>query len=166
MPYEPTPPEVDTGTLNTDLDDIISDLTAHDLNLTTDERKNANSFDADRLGFVTDYYDNKGDYPTLLPGFMNEADADAHNTLRIALDTTRVKALRVLELVEDIQINSEHFTMEFALEGYSVAGRAKNRNVPGADTFYDLLSRHFADQGGPGETPPDEEPDTPAEPTP
>lgn len=164
MPYEPTPPEVDTTGLSTGLDSIITQLTAHDINLTKKERGSANSIDDDRLGFVEDYYGNKGDYPNLLPGFMNEADADLHNSVRINLDSIRVKALRVVELVEDLQINSEHFTMEYAGEGYAVVGRAKDRNVPGADTFWDLLRRHFKDMGGPGETPPEDPP--PEEPTP
>lgn len=162
MPYEPTPPTIDAGSLSDQLDNLVDQLTAHNINLTKDERSNANSIDDDRLGFVEDYYGNKGDYPNLLPPFMNEADADAHNTVRTDLSDIMVKAARVVELAGDIQINSEHHTMEYGYEGYAVVGRAKEKNVPGADTFYDLLSRHFEGMGNPGE--PDPDPGTPVDP--
>ena len=149
-PFEPTPPVVDVPALDTLLDEIIAQLTAHNLNLTKPERSKAGSVDVKREPFILDYYGNKGDYPNLLPGFMSEADADAHHALGTDLKETVVKVDRIKELVTDIQINSEHFEMEYGLEGYAVTGRAKEKNVPGADTFYDLLSRHFADQGPQG----------------
>jgi hypothetical protein len=154
MPFEPTPPEVDVPSLDTTLDGIIATLTAHNINLTKKERSSAGSVDVNREPFILDYYGNKNDYPTLKPDFMNEPDADNHHVLATDLKETVVKVNRIEELVTDIQINSEHFEMEYGHEGYAVVGRAKEKNVPGADTFYDLLSRHFTQD--PGTPPPGE----------
>lgn len=156
MPFEPTPPSVDVAAVDGALDAVISDLTAVNINLTKDERSKAGSIDVNREPFILDYYGNKNDYPTLKPDFMNEADADSHNVLGSDLKETVVKAKRLIELITDIQINSEHFSMEYALEGYAVSGRAKEKNVPGADTFYDLLSRHFTQDPGDPTPPPGE----------
>ena len=151
MPFEPTPPAVDVAAIDSALDAVISDLNAVNINLTKDERGSAGSVAEQRAPFVNDYFGNKGDYSNLLPGFMVEADADSHFDLHTDMNETVVKALRLVELITDIQMNSEHFSMEYALEGYAVAGRAKEKNVPGADTFYDLLSKYFEDQGNPGD---------------
>lgn len=163
-PFEPTPPVVDVPALDTVLNEIITELTAHNLNLTKPERSSAGSVDVKREPFLLDYYGNKNDYPTLKPNFMNEVEADAHNALGTDLKETVVKVDRIKELITDIQINSEHHAMKYGREGYAVVGRAKEENVPGADTFYDLLSRHFADMGPQGGEAPIEP--IPAEPTP
>lgn len=154
MPFEATPPAVDVAAIDSALDAVISDLNAVNINLTKKERSSAGSIDVNREPFILDYYGNKDEYPTLKPEFMNEADAESHNVLGADMKETVVRATRLLELITDIQINSEHFSMEYALEGYAVTGRAKEKNVPGADTFYDLLSRHFVQD--PGTPPPGE----------
>ncbi|MBP9152715.1 MAG: hypothetical protein KBF73_10565 [Flavobacteriales bacterium] len=156
MPFQQTPPgltAVGLGTVTTDMQDIIDLLTAVNINLTKVERSGASAVGDKRLPFMIDYYGNKNDYASLKPTFMSELEADAHWSIAQQLGNIELKALKVLELVTDIRINSEHFAHKYGLEGYAVVGRAVEQNVPGADTFYDLLKRHFAQDPATPEVP-------------
>lgn len=153
--------------MTTDIQTIINQLTAFNINLTKDERKGARSVGDGRLSFMVDYFGNKNDYPNLKPPFMNEAEGDAHWTLAQALANVELKATKIIELVTDIRINSEHFAYKYGLEGYAMVGRAVEQNVPGADTFYDLLKGHFAQSPSTPADPGDSKPTTPnPDPTP
>lgn len=163
MPLQPTPPALTPAALaamGTDMQLIIDSLIILNINLTKDERKGARSVGDGRLSFMVDYFGNKNDYPSLKPPFMNEAEGDAHWTLAQALANVELKATKVIELVTDIRINSEHFAYKYGLEGYAMAGRAVEQNVPGADTFYDLLKRHFAQSPSTPADPEDSKPTT------
>lgn len=164
MPFQPIPPSLgpaELAAMAADMQNIIDMLTPLSINLTKTERSGASSVGDERLPFMVDYFGNKNDYPSMKPTFMSETDADSHWGIAQALDNIELRALKVVELVTDIRINSEHFAYKYGLEGYAVVGRAKEQNVPGADTFYDLLSRHFAQSPS---TP--EEPEGPEAPTP
>lgn len=152
MPLQPTPPATLTPAALTamaaDMQTNIDVLTAVNINLTMPERMGAKSVSDKRLPFMVDYYGNKNDYPTLKPQFMNEAESDTHWGVAQTLANIEFKANKMLELVTDIRLNAEHFAFSYGLEGYAVVGRAKDQNVPGADTFYDLLKRHFEQTSG------------------
>lgn len=166
MPLQPTPPALTPAAITAmgaDMQLIIDSLTVLNINLTMNERKGARSVGDVRLSFMVDYFGNKNDYPNLKPTFMNEPEADAHWDIAQALANVELKAMKVIELVTDIRINSEHFAYKYGLEGYNVVGRAVEQNVPGADTFYDLLKRHFAQSPG-TPVPPTEDPRTPPTP--
>jgi len=150
-PFQPTPPALTPASLAAMAANMQTDidlLTAISINLTMNERMGARSVSDKRLPFMVDYFGNKNDYPTLKPPFMNEAESDSHWTIAQALANIEFKANKMLELVTDIRLNSEHFAYTYGLEGYNVVGRAKEQNVPGADTFYELLKRHFAQSPG------------------
>ncbi len=147
MPLQPTPPALTPAVLTVlaaDMQTNIDLLTALNINLTKGERSGAATVADNRLPFMVDYFGNKNDYPNLKPTFLVEADGDAHWAIAQALANVELKAYKMIELVTDIRINSEHFAYKYGLEGYAVVGRAVEQNVPGADTFYDLLKRHFA----------------------
>lgn len=74
---------------------------------------------------------------------MNEADALAHRDVIGNLQNILTKTQLLNELVEDLKLNSEHFAYQYALEGYNTVQRGKEQNVPGADTFYNLLKPYF-----------------------
>lgn len=166
MSYQPLPPGLDAAAiaaLESSIDAAIAVLEPMNIDLTKKERQGAESIGDERLPFAVDYYTNKDDYPTLKPTFMNEANAVTHWDISHGTANLELKVAKFTELLSDIRINSEHFAMKYALEGYNVAGRAKDANVPGADTFYDMLSRHF--EQNPTATPPADDsepaPDTP-----
>lgn len=167
MPLENTPPAFDgaaTAAMTTDLEAIVDTLTAFNINLTKEERQSATSVGPQRTAFMVDYFTNKDDYATLKPPFMNEADAQAHWDVAGNLMNIQTKAAKILELVDDLKLNSEHFAYQYALEGYATVQRGKEKNVPGADTFFDLLSPYFEGQGGKPSEPSD--PSEPVPPTP
>lgn len=156
MPLQPIPPAIDQTVavnLATAMDAITDDLKAFNINLTKEERSEATTVGDVRLAFMTDYYGNKGDYPTLKPSFMDETAADRHWEVAGLIRTLVSKAELLSELIEDIKLNSEHHAYQFGLEGYATVQRGKDQNVPGADTFHDLLKKHFENLGS-GGTPP------------
>lgn len=168
MALESTPPGITPAVitaLGTDLQTIIDGLAAHNINLTMDDRKKATTIAEKRTGFGIDYFTNKNDYPTLKPPFMNETEANAHWALVGGLMNILTKTAKLHELVDDLKLNSEHFAFQYALEGYATVQRGKEQNVPGADTFYQILSKYFEGQGSTNGTKP-EEPTTPTGPTP
>lgn len=159
MPLENTPPALDDAAataLATELQTAIDALTAFNINLTKDERQSATSVGAQRTAFMIDYFGTKDDYASLKPPFMDETQAQDHWDVAGRLMNIKTKAAKVLELVDDIKLNSEHFAYQYALEGYATVQRGKDQNVPGADTFYDLLSPHFDGQGSSNGTDPDD----------
>ncbi|MBI1289397.1 MAG: hypothetical protein GC178_17660 [Flavobacteriales bacterium] len=150
MPMESTPPALDDAAataLATDMQTVIDALAAYNVNLTKDERQSATSVGPQRLAFILDYFNNKDNYPTLKPPFMNEAEANGHWDVAGNLHNLLVRARQIVELVDDLKLNSEHFAYQYALEGYATVKRGKEKNVPGADTFFDLLSPNFEGQG-------------------
>lgn len=164
MPLENTPPAIDDAVataLATDMQAIIDTLAAFNINLTTEDRKEITSIGPQRTAFMVDYFGNKNDYEKLKPPFLDEGEADKHWELRGRLLNIKTKAAQMLELVDDIKLNSEHFAFQYALEGYATVQRGKDKNVPGADTFYDLLSPYFDGQGGGSEPPSPSEPEPP-----
>ena len=166
MPLENTPPAIDeTFATNTEtaMQTIIDSLEAFNINLTIADRKKVTSIGPQRTAFVVDYYGNKNDFPSLKPPFMNETEADAHRDVVSNLQNILTKAAKLQELVDDLKLNSEHFAYQYALEGYSTVVRGKEQNVPGADTFYGILSPYFEGQGGGGD---DDAPTDPVPPTP
>ena len=163
MSLESTPPAIDdtvAAALATAMDAIITDLDVHNINLTKQDRQKATSVGDNRLPFMIDYYPNKNDYPNLKPGFMNETEAERHWVVAEVLRTIILKADRIAELVSDLKINSEHFAYQYASEGYKVVKNGVEHNVPGADTFHDLLKKHFEQSPS---TPEDPTPDPPIE---
>ena len=167
MPLENTPPALDDAAataLTTDLQAIIDVLVAFNINLTKNERQSATSVGPQRMAFMIDYFGNKNDYDSLKPPFMKESEADDHWAVANRLMNIGTKASKVLELVEDLKLNSEHFAYQYGLEGYATVQRGKEKNVPGADTFHDLLSPYFDKTSGAEteeDTPEDPEPITP-----
>jgi len=171
MPLETTPPALDlaaAAAIATELQTAIDALVAFNINLTKEERQAATSVGPQRTAFMIDYFGNKDDYATLKPPFMNETDAQEHWDIAGRLLNIKTKAAKVLELVDDIKLNSEHFAYQYALEGYATVQRGKEQNVPGADTFNDLLSPYFDKSSGTSK--PDDgtttDPNPPTEPTP
>lgn len=144
----------------------VTPLEAFALNLTKDERQAGKAVGPKRTPFVIDYFTNKNDYPNLKPPFMNETQANAHWALRNNLMNTRTKTAKLLEMLDDIILNSEHFAYEYALEGYHTVQRGKEQNVPGADTFYDMLRTYFENMGSDTGTDPEGPADPPAPPAP
>ncbi len=160
MPLENTPPALDDAAATavaTELQTVIDTLTAFNINLTKDERKDATSVGPKRTPFMIDYFGTKDDYASLKPPFMDETQAQDHWDVAGRLMNIKTKAAKVLELVDDIKLNSEHFAYQYALEGYATVQRGKDQNVPGADTFHDLLSPHFDVQGSSNGTNPDDD---------
>lgn len=158
MALESTPPAID-GTFatatETAMQTIIDSLVAFNINLTMDERQAATSVGPQRTAFLIDYYGNKDDFPTLKPPFMNETEAMSHRDVVGNLQNILTKAQLLTELVDDLKLNSEHFAYQYALEGYATVKRGKEKNVPGADTFYNMLKAHFDGMGSDAGTDPE-----------
>ncbi len=169
MPFEKTPPAIAVTTvtaLATDIQTNIDLLVAFNINLTKSERQGGNSVGPKRLPFMMDYYGNKNDFPTLKPPFMNEMEANAHWEVVGLLANIKTKTAKLDELVDDPMMNSEHFAHDYALEGYAIVQRGKEQNVPGADTFHDMLKVHFEAMGNSNGTTPEEPTTPPVTPTP
>lgn len=170
MALENTPPAIDdtvaTG-LESSIQAVIDTLEAFNINLTMEDRQKATTIGPSRTAFMLDYFENKDDFPTLKPPFMDEAEANAHTEVVGNLKNAKLKATKLLELIEDLSINSQHFAYQYALEGYATVQRGKEKNVPGADTFYNLLSPNFSqDASDDDEDAPDDDAPTPPDDTP
>lgn len=114
------------------------------VNLTPQERQSLQSIDNVRLPYVMRTFgQHVVNYPNLIPAFLSlpEAQKDA-NLSKDMMDYT-LKAKQVLELITDLGLLAEHETYQFFLEYYNTATRAKDSNVPGADTVYNDLKPLF-----------------------
>ena len=147
MGFESTPPTIDIVTVDNNLAAVITELTSANINLTKDERSKATSVGPRRLPFIQAVWTNKDDYASMKPPYENESEADAHKAISDAMELTVARSLQIIELATDIKINSEHFAFQYGLEFYAMATRAKDKNVPGADTIYDILKVFFEDMG-------------------
>ena len=153
MPFQSTAPVIDTATwtqLTTGMQTAVNALTDANINLTKEERQGSNNIGPERQSYVENYDAVKDDHPKVKPQYMEETDFVAHyDIFKNAIPVVSLMK-QALEILEDIQINSGHFSYEYLLEVYNNAGRAKKRNVPGADTIYDMLNPLFADMGNSG----------------
>lgn len=160
MPLENTPPVIDDvveTALASGIQAAIDTLEAFNINLSIEDRKTATSIGARRTAFILSYFENTDDFPTLKPAFMDENEVKGHLAVLRHLANVKLKAAKLLEMVDDLTINSQHFVYQYALEGYATVQRGKEKNVAGADTFYNMLRPNFTqdnsndDDGGPGD---------------
>ena len=151
MSFENNPPEF-TDEEQTQLEEaygtIIRILKSKAVNLTKEEINKATAVAEGRLPFVRDAFQNKGSYPEIRPQFHSEEEADKHYAIMNLLDPHKLKNGQINELIKDISINSEHYAYQYGLKLMDAARNARDADMPGADTFFDMLNKHFP--GGSG----------------
>ncbi|HLG36213.1 MAG TPA: hypothetical protein VI757_15145 [Bacteroidia bacterium] len=155
MPFNPTPQNIvqlDIDTLKVKINAAIAQATTmNDTNaaLTKDERQAAVSVGVQRKAFNDYYYANKNNYPALKPSqtVVSDADSEKHYFIHNNLTEMKGLALTLIEMIEDMQLNSEHFAYDYAGEGRLAAKRGKENGLPGADSFFDALDALFPQRG-------------------
>jgi hypothetical protein len=161
MPYTPIPQPI----LQADLDDlktaIMDAITkAQAMNntntaLTKGERSSGVTVGQQRKAFNDYYYGNKNSYPDFKPGqtSVSEANADKHFFIHNGLTESAGLLLSLLETVQDMQLNSEHFSYDYARSGRDAAKNARDNGLPGADSWFDSLDELFPQSPGPSPAP-------------
>lgn len=114
------------------------------VNLTPQERQSLQSIDNTRMPYVFRTFDQHVvNFPNLVPSFLDLPEAQKDAKLASDLMAYTLKANQVLELITDMGLLAEHEAYEFFLEFYNTAKRAKDNNVPGADTVFNDLKPLF-----------------------
>jgi hypothetical protein len=138
--------------IKTKIQDAIAAVVAAntpEVALTPEERREGVTVGKERKPFVDYYYGNKNNYPALKPSqtVVTEANAEKHY-----FDHTEVVELidlgkQLVELLEDIQLNGEHFSEIYASKGRLAAKNGVDAGIPGADTFFNALDELFPQRG-------------------
>ncbi len=117
--------------------------------LTKEERKEGVTVGKQREPFTDFYYGNKDNYPTLKPSqtVVPETDAVKHYFIHSHLGESLNLARKLVEMLEDMQLNAEHFSYMYASKGRLAAKTGKEAGLPGADTFFDALNALFPKTG-------------------
>ena len=131
------------------------------LNLTKDERVALPKIGPGSLAFdvqCTTFMDSS---PNLVPPFVDVAEVAKDRTLRVQLETVFRETAKLCEMVDDTRmvVGSEIWMADLSF--YQTARQAARRNVPGADTVYDILKERFPGVGGDPEEPADPDPNPP-----
>jgi hypothetical protein len=131
--------------LDAAFDTIITTIKAVALvNLTPQERQSLQSIDNIRMPYVfRTFSQHVVNFPNLVPAYLSLPEAAKDADLVKYMAEYTLKAKEVLELITDMGLLAEHETYEFFLEFYNSASRAKEKNVPGADTVYNDLQPLF-----------------------
>lgn len=157
MPFNPTPQvitQLQIDDVKNDVNNLllkIKTLNTTNVALTKTERSSGVTVGEERKGFNDYYYENKNDYPDFKPApnqtTITEAQANQHFFNHNGLSPVIDLLTTGIELAQDIQLNSEHFSYEFASDGRLVAKTAAEKGKPGADTWFDALDTRFPQRG-------------------
>jgi hypothetical protein len=158
MAFNPTPQTIvqaDLDLLKTKINDAIAQvLTMNNTNtaLSKEERKAGVTVGPSRKPFNDYYYENKNNYADLKPSQtkVNDADAEQHYFIHSKLNEMKGLGLTLIEVIEDIQLNSEHFAYDYASEGRLAAKKGKDNGLLGADSFFDALDELYPQRGADG----------------
>lgn len=158
MPYNPTPPNVTPAALaalKIKILDVLTDInTMNNLNiaLTKPERQTGVTVGPRRKLFNDYYYENINNNAVFKPTMTTIPEADAFKHLGIHNGITELNGLLLtgIEKLQDVQLNSEHYSFEHASEGREVANKAVEIGKAGADSWADELNSRFPDTGPAG----------------
>jgi len=160
MPFTPVP----LGITQADLDDLIADANAivakiiaintTAIALTSPERQKSVTVGVKREPFNDHFYENKINYPDLKPSQtrVTEPQAERHFFIHKGMANVAGVLYTAIEMVTDIQMNSEHYTYDYASEGRLAAKRGAENGKPGADTWFNALDERFPQTGPSGDS--------------
>jgi hypothetical protein len=155
--YEPKPQTIaqaDIDALNLQIDGVITAINALNTTntaLTEKERKDGVTISVRRKAFNDFYFANK-DTPanaafkpsqTLIP----EADAVKHYFIHSRTGPLINKLYTAIEILQDMEMNGEHYSFNFASAGLDAAAKARKNGQPGADTWWSSLKELFPKVG-------------------
>ena len=105
------------------------------ISLTADDR--AKLLDG-RLALDEDPHTLMEDHPTLVPGYVDQAELEKDRTLRLQLDGLRLGVKALLDDIERTEM------LQAYLGFYSNAKEAEKRRVPAAKTVVEELAKYFS----------------------
>jgi len=133
--------------------DILNTLIP--VNLTKEERSAIQSVAQKRFPFVQTAYDTLIDnYPNLQPSFLNVTESKTDYTYLTQHRQLRLLLLELLEISSDHELAAGNRAFEYMRDFYNGGKRARERNVPGADTVVDALSPLFEQENDATPVPP------------
>lgn len=131
---------------------LLSKIT---VNLTKEERSGGQSVAEKRLPYVQMTFDDfVTQFSQLQPGYMSFEDANLDYTFMQQLDSIELTLRTLAEILGDQQIAAGILAYQYMREFYLAAQRARERNVPGADTVVDALSPLFTQENEAPPAPP------------
>lgn len=153
--YNPNPPAIaqaDIDAVDTKLDDLITAIVAlntTNVALTKKEREDGVTVGVRRKAFNDFYFANKDANPQFKPSqtLIPEADAVKHYFAHTRTGALRQKLQTAFEMLDDVELNGEHFSFNFASQALDAAAKAKKNGLPGADAWYDSLKALFPKMG-------------------
>ena len=161
MAYNPTPPAFTSAALaalKTKILEVINDINAMndlDIALTTAERQSGVTVGPKRKVFNDYYFGNIDNNAQFKPTMTTIPHADAVLHFGIGNSIIEIQGLvgTISEKLQDVQLNSEHFSFENASQGRKYANEAAEIGKPGADAWSGELNARFPDTtpGGGGE---------------
>jgi hypothetical protein len=144
--------QADIDAVSLQIDDLITDIKALNTTntaLTEEERRKGVTVGVQRKAFNDYYFANKDANPQFKPSqtLIPEANAVKHYTIHNQTDALIGKLFSAIELVQDIELNGEHYSFNFASAGFDAAEKAKKNGLPGADAWYNSLKVLFPKVG-------------------
>jgi hypothetical protein len=130
-------------------------MNSTNLALTKTERSAGNTVGAERKPFEDYYYQNKNNYPALKPAqtVITEGVAEKHFFIHNGLTESLGLLETLKEILQDMQLNSEHYSYDYASAGRLAAKTGKENGLQGADSFFDALDELFPQRGPEEEVP-------------
>jgi hypothetical protein len=156
--FEPKPQTItqaDIDAVNTQIDDLVTAIKALNTTntaLTEKERKDGVTVSVRRKAFLDYYFANKDANGAFKPSqtLIPEADAVKHYFVHTNTGALIGKLFSAVELLQDMELNGEHYTFNFASAGLDAAAKARKNGLPGADSWYDALKNLFPKVGRKG----------------
>lgn len=136
------------GKIQDAIDEVVT-VNTPEVALTPDERREGVTVGKERKAFEDYYYGNKNNYPNLKPSqtVVTEANAEKHYFDHTALEEVKALGKTFVEMIEDIQLNGEHFSQAYASKGRLAAKAGAEAGYPGADTFFSELDELYPKTG-------------------